>query len=118
MVLAIGLLTSVLTAGIVLGLTAVTSNHLTGTSKARPTLILTGQDINTSTILTENTVGIIYLGDIFHLVANLTNGASNVWVTFYDNNEQIMRAPTIDGIVSFDYPENNLAWNINATAEY
>jgi len=121
MVLAIGLLATVLTAAIVFGLTTVTSNHLTGTSRVRATLILTGYDMNTSTILTNNTIGLIFQGDVFSLTVNLIHGSEGidgVLVNVFDNGVYIgSRTTGNGGITSIEYFMNNTSWDIYATAD-
>ena len=104
-ILAVGLLATVLTAGIVFALTTVTSNHLIGTSTPKVTLTLTG-----------NTSGSV-VGDTFILVATLSNSEAGILVTFYDNDVVLGAVMTNGvGVASFPYVENHLAWDIFANA--
>jgi hypothetical protein len=107
MVLAVGLVATLLTVGLVFGLTFVSSNHLTGTSLAK-------------LVLSSNSTGVAtYVGDTFVLVANLTNGQNGVLVTFYDNGSPIgIGTTTSGGIASISYVENNMVWDIHAEANY
>jgi hypothetical protein len=105
--LVIGLLATLLTAGIVFGLTFVSSNHLTGTSKPKPEIVLTG-----------NTTAPTFQGDTFVLIANFTRGDSGILITFFDNGFPIGTATTSGGIASIYYVENNAAWDIHAEANY
>ena len=110
-VLAIALLATVLTAGIVFGLTVV-SNHLTGVSGATPTLTLTG-----------NTTGATFIGDHFHLVVTITNwpvnGGNGVDVTFYNGASSIgLTTSGNGGVASLDWTVNTESWDLYATASF
>lgn len=112
MVLVVGLLAVILTAGIVVGLTLVTSNHLTGTSGDTPALTLTG-----------NTTGTTYIGDMFHLVATLSNwpvnGGNSVAVTFHNGVSTIGTVVSgIGGVASLDWTVNTASWDLYATASF
>lgn len=108
-ILVIGLLATLLTAGLVLGLTLVSSNHLMGTSGVRPALVLTSNAMGVTT----------YMGDTFHLVVMATELDGKL-VTFYENNSvfPIGSGTIVGGTTSIDYVENNPSWDIYATAEY
>jgi hypothetical protein len=106
MCLTIGLLATLLTAGLVLGLTLVSSNHLTGTSLVRLTLILTANITDPS-----------YIGDTFHLVVTLT-ALSDRLVTFYNNGVTIGAIQSSGHVASIDFFVISASWDIYATAEY
>jgi hypothetical protein len=106
-VFAIGLLATVLTVSLAFGVLPLISNHLSGSSLLRPSLVLTG-----------NTTGTIYTGDTFLLVANITDGVSGVLVTFYDNGYPIGTGTTSGGITSITYVEVNMQWDIHAEATH
>jgi hypothetical protein len=105
--LVIGLLATLLTAGLAFGILPLVSNHLSGSSLPRPALVLTG-----------NTTGTLYTGDTFLLVANITDGISGVLVTFYDNDLPIGSVTTVGGIASISYMELNTQWDIHCEATH
>ena len=110
-ILVIGLLTTLLTAGLVFG-TLVISNRLTGVSGDTPTLTLTG-----------NTTGATFIGDIFHLVVTITNwpvnGGNGVDVTFYNGVSTIgLVTSGSGGLASIDWTVNTASWNLSATANF
>lgn len=116
--LIVALLATILTATFAYGAMVLSSNHLTGTS-GTTSLVLSGVDLNTTTILGPSTSGPTYLGDTFQLTANLTIDGSpgnGILVTFYDNNNPIGTGTTINGLTSINYIENNPTWDLNCTA--
>lgn len=110
-VLAIGLLATLLTVGLVYGLTFVSSNHLIGVSGVRPALTLTSNATGVTT----------YMGDTFHLVVTASSPLlDGKLVSFYDNNSgfSIGTNTIVGGATSIDYVENYATWEIHAEANY
>jgi len=105
-ILVIGLLATLLTAGLVFG-ALLLSNHLTGGSEPKPTLVLTGNMTDVTT----------YEGDVFLLTATLGN-LSDRLITFYCNNFSIGAVTSSGGIATILYYCAVTSWDFYATATY
>ena len=107
MVLAIGLLATLLTAGLAFGVIPLVSNHLRGTSLPTPSLVLTGNMTGKTT----------YVGDTFALTATLGNLTDRL-ITFYNNNLTIGAVQSVGGVASLNFFGTEASWDFYAETTY